>query len=152
MVTLAVSFETLPGQKQLEKKQITVAFEQMTLTLGELIESTVRAQLITKTIQENVKHSDFVESNFLTENMIFSGKQQGRVALAKTPERQYSGKTDEEYQRYLQNEVDQALAAFSGKKFHVLIDGEMQQDLQEIIRVTDSTKVVFLRLTPLVGG
>lgn len=152
MLTIAVNFETLPGQKPLEQKQVEVAFEQMELTLGELIESTVRAQLMTKAIQENVKYSDYVESNFLTDNMIASGKQQGRIALDKEPDRRYSGKTTEEFRAYMREEVDKALAAFVNKKFHVLIDGEMQQNLNEKIGVNDSTKIVFIRLTALVGG
>ncbi len=152
MLTIAVNFEALPGQKPLEQKQVEVAFEQMELTLGELIESTVRAQLMTKTIQEDVKYSDYVVSDVLTEKMIASGKQQGRVALEKEPERRYSGKSTQEFRAYMQQEVDTALAAFSDKKFHVLINGEMQQHLNEKISVNDLTKIVFLRLTPLVGG
>jgi hypothetical protein len=152
MLTLAVNFETLPGQKPLEQKQIEVAFDQMELTLGELIESTVRAQLITKAIQENVKYSDYIDSDFLTEKMIATGKQQGRIALDKEPERRYSGKSTEEFRAYIRLEVAKALTAFSDKKFHVLIDGEMQQYLNEKISVNDSTKIVFLRLTALVGG
>jgi len=152
MLTLAVNFETLPGQKPQEQKQVEVAFEQVGLTLGELIESTVRAQLMTKTIQENVKYSDHVASDILTEKMIASGKQAGRIALGREPERRYSGKSVEEFRTYMQQEVDKALAAFAGKKFHILIDGEIQQHLDEKISVKDSTKIVFLRLTPLAGG
>ena len=152
MLTLAVNFETLPGQRPLEQKQVVVAFEQMELTLGELIESTVRAQLMTKTIQEDVKYSDYVVSDVLTEKMIASGKQQGKVALEKELERRYSGKSTQEFRAYMQQEVDTALAAFADKKFHVLINGEMQPHLNEKISVNDLTKIVFLRLTPLVGG
>lgn len=152
MLTLAVNFEALPGQKPLEQKQVEVAFEQLELTLGELIESTVRAQLMTKAIQEDVKYSDYIESDFLTEKMIAAGKKQGRIALDKEPERRYSGKTTEEFRAHMRLEIDKALAAFSDKKFHVLIDGEMQQHLNEKISINDSTKIVFLRLTALVGG
>ena len=152
MLTLAVNFETLPGQALQEQKQVEVSFEPIGLTLGELIGSTVRAQLMTKAIQEGVKYSDHVASDILTEQMIASGKQQGRIALSREPERRYSGKNTEEFRAYMQQEVDKALAAFDGKKFHLLIDGEIQQQLDEKISITDSTKIVFLRLTPLAGG
>lgn len=49
-------------------------------------------------------------------------------------------------------EVEAALAAFSANRFVMLVDDRQIADLDEPIALTPDSEVVFLRLTPLVGG
>ena len=45
-----------------------------------------------------------------------------------------------------------ALDAFQKNGFFILVDDYQVDDLQEEILVDDTTKVSFVRLTPMVGG
>jgi hypothetical protein len=49
-------------------------------------------------------------------------------------------------------EVEAALAAFTATRFVMLADDRQITDLDESIVLTPDSEVVFLRLTPLVGG
>lgn len=49
-------------------------------------------------------------------------------------------------------EVEKALAAFSGNQYILLIDERQVGDLETTVTLTPESEVVFLRLTPLVGG
>jgi len=49
-------------------------------------------------------------------------------------------------------EVEAALAAFTANRFVMLADDRQIVDLDEPIVLTPDSEVVFLRLTPLVGG
>lgn len=49
-------------------------------------------------------------------------------------------------------EVGKALRGFEARAFRVVVDGETLESLDEEITLTRTSKVVFLRLMPLVGG
>jgi hypothetical protein len=48
--------------------------------------------------------------------------------------------------------VENALQAFKDGFYLVFIDDEQQEDLEEQVALTDRSELLFLRLTPLVGG
>jgi hypothetical protein len=48
--------------------------------------------------------------------------------------------------------VENALQAFKDGFYLVFIDDRQQEDLEEIVALTDRSELLFLRLTPLVGG
>jgi hypothetical protein len=48
--------------------------------------------------------------------------------------------------------VENALQAFKDGFYLVFIDDRQQEDLEELVALTDRSELLFLRLTPLVGG
>jgi hypothetical protein len=48
--------------------------------------------------------------------------------------------------------VENALQAFKDGFYLVFIDDRQQEDLEELVVLTDRSELLFLRLTPLVGG
>ena len=48
--------------------------------------------------------------------------------------------------------IENALQAFKDGFYLVFIDDEQQEDLQANVALTDRSELLFLRLTPLVGG
>ena len=48
--------------------------------------------------------------------------------------------------------VETALQAFEDGFYLVFIDDRQQEDLQATVALTSSSELLFLRLTPLVGG
>jgi hypothetical protein len=48
--------------------------------------------------------------------------------------------------------VENALQAFKDGFYLVFIDDEQQEDLSAIVNLTANSELLFLRLTPLVGG
>ena len=49
-------------------------------------------------------------------------------------------------------EIDKALGAFTDNQYILLIDERQVRNLEESVTLTPESEVVFLRLTPLVGG
>ena len=52
----------------------------------------------------------------------------------------------------LQGAVETALQAFEDGFYLVFIDDRQQEDLKATVALTSSSELLFLRLTPLVGG
>jgi hypothetical protein len=52
----------------------------------------------------------------------------------------------------VQGAVETALQAFKDGFYLVFIDDQQQEDLTAIVDLTGSSELLFLRLTPLVGG
>ena len=52
----------------------------------------------------------------------------------------------------LQGAVETALQAFEDGFYLVFIDDQQQEDLKATVALTSSSELLFLRLTPLVGG
>ena len=52
----------------------------------------------------------------------------------------------------LQRAVETTLQAFEDGSYLVFIDDQQQEDLQATVALTSSSELLFLRLTPLVGG
>lgn len=51
-----------------------------------------------------------------------------------------------------EQQFEQAIAAFEGNGFLLLVDDEQATELDEEIVITPETTVTFLKLVPLVGG
>lgn len=52
----------------------------------------------------------------------------------------------------VQGAIDNALQAFKDGFYLVFINDQQQEDLADLIEVGSNTELLFLRLTPLVGG
>jgi hypothetical protein len=48
--------------------------------------------------------------------------------------------------------IENALQAFKDGFYLIFIDDRQQEDLEELVALTDRSELLFLRLTPLVGG
>lgn len=70
------------------------------------------------------------------------------VALGKVS----SGGSDLEQIMDVQGAIDNALQAFKDGFYLVFIDDEQQEDLAVVVDLTANSELLFLRLTPLVGG
>jgi hypothetical protein len=63
-----------------------------------------------------------------------------------------SGGSDLEQVVDEQGAIENALQAFKDGFYLVFIDDEQQEDLTAIVELTANSELLFLRLTPLVGG
>jgi len=106
------------------------------ITLAELIQLKVAA----KTIQIN---EEIAAGTFGTTHLTQKEKILNKVHLQK---KQELAKIDAEKSGY------DALAAFQANAFFVLINEEQKTELTEVLELTTTTKVQFIRLVPLVGG
>ena len=57
-----------------------------------------------------------------------------------------NAKIDAEKQVYL------ALAAFQKNGYFVLIDDVQSETLDQVVKISENTKISFIKLTPLIGG
>jgi hypothetical protein len=64
----------------------------------------------------------------------------GRVALDKSAEPD------------LAREIERARQGFAEGRYRMILDGAWLSDLDEEVELSEHGKLVFLRLTPLVGG
>ncbi len=63
-----------------------------------------------------------------------------------------SGGSELDQEVDVQGAVETALQAFKDGFYLVFIDDQQQEDLQATVALTGSSELLFLRLTPLVGG
>lgn len=52
----------------------------------------------------------------------------------------------------LDRQVDTALEAFGTARLLLLVNDRQAEELDDLIRITPNTEVIFLKLVPLVGG
>jgi hypothetical protein len=52
----------------------------------------------------------------------------------------------------IDKEYKKAISCFNGNIYKLLIDGETMEELDQAITLTPESKIIFIRLTPLVGG
>jgi len=127
MNTLTITDETAAGQIL---NEIALKFEKEHITVRELI---------TARVTEEVKKYENDVTNF----------RKGLVVPTNLEERLNSknkARIDTEKQIYT------ALDAFNKNGFFILIDDEQVDQLDQKFLIDDSTKVSFIKLTPLVGG
>jgi hypothetical protein len=107
------------------------------LSVREVIEASLRAHLqitrLSKSRTDTATH--------LLDADIASGLMRGKVALAPTDQAINADK-----------ELDRCLKAFSAGKFHIVVDGQWFRHLDDQVELHEDSKVLFLRLVPLVGG
>jgi hypothetical protein len=63
-----------------------------------------------------------------------------------------SGGSDLEQVVDVQGAIDNALQAFQDGFYLVFIDDKQQEDLTAVVKLNANSELLFLRLTPLVGG
>lgn len=129
-------------------KELTIRDESMT---GNLLN-----KLVLKVEDETLTVEDLIKARVTAEVAQYNEKKSGLyngLVQPEEAERVLNGfkmrkhrNIDAEKQSYV------ALDAFQKNGFFILVDDYQVGDLQEEILVDDTTKISFVRLTPLVGG
>lgn len=136
MPTLDVAFELpldtpgLPASRQ----PLTVELPQQALTVADLIAHAVTTQLTLARLAAGPA------CEHLDEAQIERQRSRGRVALQRPPEAD------------LQREIARARQAFVDGHYRMLLDGQWLSELDEPVALSDTGKLLFLRLMPLKGG
>lgn len=120
-----------------------------TLTVRELIERSVTEQI--KILQKSQASSEqrikaSLERQYLSDADIASLSKQGNICCADIEKNRQSSVID------IRHEIARAEEAFTQKRFFITLNDYQPEMLEEKIRLTDHTEVLFLRLMPLVGG
>jgi hypothetical protein len=116
-----------------------VAGESRSIVLSELLTEIVRAEI--RAFRDRQSQRRLTKVLGLVE--IEAG-----VALGKID----SGGSEVEHVVDELGAVENALQAFKDGFYLVFIDDRQQEDLEELVALTDRSELLFLRLTPLVGG
>lgn len=127
----------------------------VTLTL--LDERLTVAELIRRSVEEQVRElrarrrlaatqaRAALDRQYLTHEEMVAQATRGKVSLP-------SHRAPRVPQIEPELEVEKALAAFQAGSYVVLVDGRQVESLAETVSFAPGTRVVFLRLMPLVGG
>ena len=107
-------------------------------------------EIITRRVEEEVAHVNHMKNNperIKAEHRMFLAgltKRSPEVLLnkSKRPEKSIDAAVA----------VTTALAAFEAGNFFVLFNDKQYEKLDDEVRLTPNSEVVFLRLTPLIGG
>jgi hypothetical protein len=129
-ITLTIKDETATGRIL---NELVIALERETVTIKDIIESRVRAEVNSYNEKLLMLYRGLVQPNEAESALNGYKLKQGK-------------KVDAEKQIYV------ALAAFQQNGFFVLVDNRQAELLDEEVLVNDATTVSFVKLTPLVGG
>ncbi len=128
MKTLLIKDEAISGKVL---NEIALKFENEYITVKELI---------AKRIQKEVERYQNDLSNYTIKGLVLPTDLEKRLNKKSPPS------IDIEKQIYV------ALDAFQNNGFFILIDDEQVDGLNQRFLVDESTKISFIKLTPLVGG
>ena len=130
MKNLTIRDESMTGHLL---NELVLQVENETINLEDLIRARVFAEVEQYNRKKSEIYSGLVQPEE-TERVLNGFRMKKKRAI--DPEKQY----------YV------ALDAFQKNGFFILVDDYQVDDLQEEILVDDTTKVSFVRLTPMVGG
>jgi hypothetical protein len=119
-----------------------------TLTVAELIEQTVEEQIRDLLINRKLDAEQaqrILNRQYLTEADV---RQQAETGAVRTS----SAKAARIPKIDTAGEVAKALDAFKRQTYMVVVDGQQAENLDDLLTLKPTSKVTFLRLTPLVGG
>lgn len=129
-VTLSIRDENFAGKVL---QEVLVGFSTETVTIKEIIEARVRAEVETYNRKMPDYFNGLVEPSD-AEKTLNGYKLRSRKLI------------DAEKQVYI------ALDAFQKNGFFVLVDNQQCTSLEQQVILTSDTQIGFLKLTPLVGG
>jgi len=129
----------------------TVLFEvfEERITLKELILRTVQeqiSQMLAEKRMEAARVKELLDRQYLPADEIASQATRGAIRFPSARQRSDIPQID------ANREGQRALDAFTAGKFAVLAGGHQYTRLDEEMDFAQQTSVIFLRLTPLVGG
>ena len=116
-----------------------MSLSEQPLTLAELLAQIVRSEV--RSFQ--TRQADRRSTTVLGIIDIEAGVALGKIS---------SGGSDLEQVVDVEGAIDNALQAFKDGFYLVFIDDEQQEDLTAVVNLKINSELLFLRLTPLVGG
>ena len=134
--------------QELSLPPVTLSLVSERVTVAELIKRTVRQQINTLVEEELVASQTvrkILEWQYLTEADVASQARDGRIRFNDSVQEKYTNID-------IDREIIRAYRGFEFGAFKVVVDGEMMDDLADVITLTPYAKITFLRLVPLVGG
>jgi hypothetical protein len=138
------------GAKQGDNLPSNISLEFLTekITVRELISNTVEEQIRDMLINRRLdaqQAEKILNRQYLLESEISSQAKSGAIRVP-------SSKNAQSPSLILEREIDKALRSFERQGFMIVVDGEQVQELDEYVTLKATSKVTFMRLTPLVGG
>lgn len=132
----------------LHQGQVSYEIDELSITTQDLIALSVRSHLALQRIARASREEPAPEfGDVMTPALIARGMQSGRVALPRPP----APAGSPEAAAREQAEIDRALAAFAAGEFQIVVDGVLYRS-HAALRLNETSRAVFLRLRPLVGG
>ncbi|MBI5932035.1 MAG: hypothetical protein HY862_22195 [Chloroflexi bacterium] len=122
-----------------------------------LNEEITTAELIQRGVEEQIRdlilhHQLDVEQarqafdrHYLTDTQV---KQQAQTGAIRYPSKKISDLPEID----LAVEIDKAITAFENQTYMIVVDGRQVEGLDEVLKLQPTSKITFLRLTPLRGG
>lgn len=138
------------GAKQSDDLPSNISLEFLTekIRVRELISNTVEEQIRDMLINRRLdaqQAEKILNRQYLLESEVSS---QAKLGAVRVP----SSKNSQSPNLILEREIDKALRSFERQGFMIVVDGEQVHDLDEYVTLKATSKVTFMRLTPLVGG
>jgi len=143
--TIEIESRTLGSREETPRSTLLELLEER-ISVSDLIRRTVEEQvreLLAKQRLDEQKAHPALERQYLTVQEIAGQAQQGAVRFPFTHTKQAPD---------VQVEVQKALQAFASGRYLIFVGKQQVKHLDEEITVEMGTKVIFLRLMPLVGG
>ncbi len=118
------------------------------ITTAELIRCSVEEQIRDLILHHklNIEQArQAIARHYLTETQV---RQQAQTGAIRYP----SNKISELPEIDLAAEVGKAITGFENQTYMIVIDGQQVEGLDEVLKLEPTSKITFLRLTPLRGG
>jgi hypothetical protein len=132
----------------LHRGQLACRLDAWSITTRDLIALSVRSHLALQRIARSSREAPHAPADgVMTPEWIARGIASGRVALPGPPE---PAEGPEGAARE-QAEIERALAAFAAGEFQLVVDGVLHRTHADL-HLNETSRAVFLRLQPLVGG
>lgn len=136
------------GQPNVEIPNVALDLLHETLSVRDLITRTVTEQiqdLLLNHHWDEAKTRETLARQYLTDHEIAEQAEQGAVRVLPTKIGKIPNINTGE-------EVQKALTAFQKRIYLIVVDGYQPAELDEDLTLKPTSKITFLRLTPLVGG
>ncbi len=145
MVTIQVRSRTI-GTTQTPLPPVAFDLLTETLTIRELIAHAVEEQIYELQIQQKLDTQSV--QHILNRQYLINAEIQAQAKLGavKMPEPIEIRKID------VSRQIRKATEAFEKGVYVIVIDGEQADSLDQTVMLNPTSKITFLRLTPLVGG
>lgn len=144
MFTLQVRSRIVGTDDHLPNVALSLLTE--TLTIRELIANTVEEQIRDLQLQRQMDIEsirNILSRQYLTDAEIQAQAQTGAIKMPELPDNSPI---------FITQETEKALTAFEKGVYVIVIDGKQAQSLDDTVTLKPTSKVTFLRLTPLKGG
>jgi hypothetical protein len=138
------------GQSQTDLMPSKVVLDLLneTITVAELIQQTVEEQIRDLLLNRKLDVAQMqriLDRQYLTDADV---RRQAAEGAVRSP----SAKSVRVPQIDPAAEAQKALRSFDQKTYMIVVDGHQAESLDELLTLRATSKVTFLRLTPLVGG